>query len=157
MAHLFTCSGAKAYKFGVRQKLSTMEERRVAIHPRSINCQTVDFESPFLVYHLKLKSSKIYLHDSTMVYPMPLLFFGENLQYFAEKGVNMVAVNDYIRFRCREETANLIMVSHFSMGNFPIRLAGAVASPGCQTRGGLYSGLSTSNLLCGLPAFDIES
>nr|CAD7460824.1 unnamed protein product [Timema tahoe] len=89
-------------------RLSTPEDGRVELHPKSINEKMSDFESRFLLYHLKLKSTAIFLHDTTMVYPLPLLFFGEGVDYYEENGTEFIAVNNSIRFRCRKSTSSLV-------------------------------------------------
>ncbi|XP_021919512.1 ATP-dependent RNA helicase DHX36-like isoform X2 [Zootermopsis nevadensis] len=88
--------------------LTTPEDGRVCIHPRSINEKETEFESPLLLYHLKLKSTSIYLHDTTMVYPLPLLFFGQGVDFFIEDGVETIAVDKSLHFKCKERTANLV-------------------------------------------------
>ncbi|PSN56785.1 ATP-dependent RNA helicase DHX36 [Blattella germanica] len=98
----------KKTKNHVIVKLYTPEDGNVCIHPRSINDKQTEFESPFLLYHLKLKSSSIYLHDTTMVYPFPLLFFGKGINVCSEDGLKMIAVDKSIRFRCEETTAVLV-------------------------------------------------
>lgn len=81
------------------------------LHPKSFVEKVRDFESPFLVYHLKLKSSCIYIHDATMVYPMPLLFFGERLDIIEEgKGLYSIRVDDMIKFSCFKKTGLLVKV-----------------------------------------------
>lgn len=63
------------------------------------------------MYHLKLKSSSIYIHDATMVYPMPLLFFGERLDIIEEgKGLHSIRVDDMIKFSCFKKTGLLVKV-----------------------------------------------
>jgi len=95
-------------KSGTVVKLRTPEDGNVCIHPRSINEKEPEFESPFLLYHLKLKSTSIYLHDTTMVYPLPLLFFGQGVDVCMEDGLETIAVDKSIRFKCQESTANLV-------------------------------------------------
>lgn len=92
-------------------KLTTPEDGRVFIHPRSVNEKEAEFESPFLLYHMKLKSTSIYLHDTTMVYPLPLLFFGQGVDFCIEDGIDTISVDKSIRFKCQESTANLVKVS----------------------------------------------
>ncbi|XP_069705785.1 ATP-dependent DNA/RNA helicase DHX36 [Periplaneta americana] len=89
-------------------KLKTPEDGSVCIHPRSINEKQTEFESPYLLYHLKLKSTSIYLHDTTMVYPLPLLFFGKGVDVCIECDMEVIAVDESIRFRCLHSTANLV-------------------------------------------------
>ncbi|KAJ9578179.1 hypothetical protein L9F63_005568 [Diploptera punctata] len=89
-------------------KLYTPEDGRVYIHPRSINEKQNEFESPFLLYHLKLKSSSVYLHDTTMMYPLPLLFFGKGVNMLKEKGEEIIAIDQSIKFKCKEKTGLLV-------------------------------------------------
>lgn len=90
--------------------LSTIEDGNVEIHPKSVNGLAVDFESRFLIYHLKLKSLKIYLHDTSMIHPLPLLFFGHNLDMYNEKGKTIIELSNLIRFAVSSSTASLIKV-----------------------------------------------
>lgn len=94
-------------------QIETSEDGRVVLHPKSINEQESHFESPVLMYYLKLRSSAIYLHDTTMVYPLSLVFFGQNIVYVKdekdeENGV--MSVGDGLKFQCSPETATVIQV-----------------------------------------------
>lgn len=91
-----------------RNVLTTPEDGKVSLHIRSINHNEDTFESQYLIYHQKLKSSAVYLHDTTMVYAFPLLFFGQKLDVFHDKGFVIVKVSDHIKFRCEESVAQLI-------------------------------------------------
>lgn len=111
------CRSVTRRKSGTVVKLRTPEDGNVCIHPRSINEKEPEFESPFLLYHLKLKSTSIYLHDTTMVYPLPLLFFGRGVDVCMEDGLETIAVDKSIRFKCQESTANLVKVSRIYRSN----------------------------------------
>ncbi|KAK3911803.1 ATP-dependent DNA/RNA helicase DHX36 [Frankliniella fusca] len=90
-------------------KLTTPQDGRVVLHPKSVNDKESHFPSPFFVYHMKLKSANITLHDSTMVYPLPILFFGESLRFFVEEGVEKIAVGKYFQMRCKRSIASIVM------------------------------------------------
>ncbi|KAL1115562.1 hypothetical protein AAG570_005852 [Ranatra chinensis] len=95
----------------VSVELFTPEDGVVKLHPKSINEKTKDFESRFLVYHQKLKSSAIYLHDTTMVYPFALIFFSHGFTVEEVKSNStLIIINDSIRFSCSRETAKLFQV-----------------------------------------------
>ena len=111
------CRSVTRRKSGTVVKLRTPEDGNVCIPPRSINEKESEFESPFLLYHLKLKSTSIYLHDTTMVYPLPLLFFGRGVDVCMEGGLETIAVDKSIRFKCQESTANLVKVSRIYRSN----------------------------------------
>lgn len=92
------------------KKITTPKDGRVVMHPKCVNDKETYFPSPFFVYHLKLKSSNVTLHDTTMVYPLPLLFFGENLRFYREDGREKVAVGKHLHFRCKHSIANIVQV-----------------------------------------------
>ncbi|XP_063227825.1 ATP-dependent DNA/RNA helicase DHX36-like isoform X2 [Bacillus rossius redtenbacheri] len=92
----------------MRVVLCTPEDGKVQLHPKSITEKMEEFDSPFLLYHMKLKSTAIFLHDASVVNPLPLLFFGESLRSQMEDGAEVIAVSDAIRFRCPESTATLV-------------------------------------------------
>ncbi|CAB3376910.1 Hypothetical predicted protein [Cloeon dipterum] len=90
-----------------KKVLRTATERRVALHPKSVNNFPETFESVLFVYHLKLKSAMVYLHDTSMVFPMPLLFFGSSLRQLRQE--QTLVTMDQFEFRCSQQTADLIM------------------------------------------------
>ncbi|XP_060595012.1 putative ATP-dependent RNA helicase DHX57 [Ruditapes philippinarum] len=57
-------------------RFKTKPDGYVKIHPSSVNFQVRFYESPYLVYHEKVKTTRIYIRDSTMVSVYPLLLFG---------------------------------------------------------------------------------
>lgn len=91
------------------KKITTQQDGKVVMHPKSVNDKESYFPSPFFVYHLKLKSGSISLHDTTMVYPLPLLFFGEKLRFYQENGQEKVAVGKHLHFRCKHSIAYIVM------------------------------------------------
>ncbi|XP_074635335.1 ATP-dependent DNA/RNA helicase DHX36-like isoform X1 [Acropora palmata] len=88
--------------------LRTLEDGRVYLHPKSVNAQVIVFEDNFLIYHEKMKSSSLFLYDSTMIAPFPLLFFGGDITVFKEEGQETVAVDDFIKFKSPTRIANLV-------------------------------------------------
>ncbi|XP_071450154.1 ATP-dependent DNA/RNA helicase DHX36-like [Hetaerina americana] len=91
-------------------RVRTAEDGRVCIHPKSVNEKEREFESPFLVYHLKMRSTAVFLHDTTIAHPLPLLFFGEGPVRWQtdDRGFGIISINETIRFNCRRDTADLI-------------------------------------------------
>lgn len=84
---------------------STYEDGRVRIHPKSVNCkpeEEVRYDSAFL-YFRKMKSSKIFLYDTTMVTPLPIILFGGKLVYscVGKPSRNCGTLDvDGLKFRC---------------------------------------------------------
>ncbi|XP_047107788.1 ATP-dependent DNA/RNA helicase DHX36-like isoform X1 [Schistocerca piceifrons] len=99
----------KTMKYSVT--LDTPEDGRVKLHPKSVNEQCPEFPSPLLVYHQKLRSTAVYLHDTTMVSPLAVLFFGCGIVYEGEdSGDGVVVLPGDLRFACYRETADVIQI-----------------------------------------------
>ncbi|XP_015776859.1 PREDICTED: putative ATP-dependent RNA helicase DHX57 [Acropora digitifera] len=81
-------------------KFWTKNDGQVFVHPKSVNFQVNNYESPFLVYHEKVKTSKVYIRDCSMVSVYALLLFcGDSLSVNVEKGVFVISIDDgWIRF-----------------------------------------------------------
>ncbi|KAK9505930.1 hypothetical protein O3M35_009886 [Rhynocoris fuscipes] len=87
----------------------TMEDGKISLHPKSVNSGVTKFESSFLVYYMKLKSTGIFLHDCTLIYPLALIFFCHNLTLEDnDNHKKTIVVNKHIKFHCKESTAYLI-------------------------------------------------
>ncbi|XP_055375617.1 putative ATP-dependent RNA helicase DHX57 [Condylostylus longicornis] len=56
-------------------RFKTREDGYVAIHPSSTNSQCGHFTSPFLIYQEKIKTSRIFIRECTMIPLKPLVFF----------------------------------------------------------------------------------
>ena len=74
---------AESLKFHIREQDSG-EVVAVAIHPSSVNSREARFESQYLVFHEKIKTTRIYIRDCTPVSPFALILFGGALG--AERG-----------------------------------------------------------------------
>ncbi|XP_035900157.1 putative ATP-dependent RNA helicase DHX57 [Anopheles stephensi] len=62
-------------------RFKTQEDGYVALHPSSVNASVGHFGSPFLVYQEKMKTSRIFIRETTMVPLLPMvLFSGSDLQ-----------------------------------------------------------------------------
>ncbi|XP_015273563.1 PREDICTED: putative ATP-dependent RNA helicase DHX57 [Gekko japonicus] len=78
----------------------TKNEGYVHIHPSSVNYQTRHFESPYLVYHEKIKTSRVFIRDCSMVSVYPLILFGGGrINVQLQKSEFVVSLDDgWIRF-----------------------------------------------------------
>ncbi|KAL1138330.1 hypothetical protein AAG570_008394 [Ranatra chinensis] len=56
-------------------KFETKEEKVVVIHPSSVNHNISSFPSPYLVYQEKIKTSRVFIRDCTLVPVLPLVLF----------------------------------------------------------------------------------
>ncbi|XP_034283369.1 putative ATP-dependent RNA helicase DHX57 [Pantherophis guttatus] len=67
----------------------------VHIHPSSVNYQTKRFNSPYLVYHEMVKTSRVFIRECSMVSVYPLILFGGgrvNMQL--QNGAYVVSLDD---------------------------------------------------------------
>ncbi|KAM5292053.1 putative ATP-dependent RNA helicase DHX57 isoform 2-T2 [Ctenodactylus gundi] len=81
-------------------KFITKNDGYVHIHPSSVNYQVRHFDSPYLLYHEKIKTSRVFIRDCSMVSVYPLVLFGGgqvNVQL--QRGEFVVSLDDgWIRF-----------------------------------------------------------
>ncbi|TNN01734.1 hypothetical protein fugu_011116 [Takifugu bimaculatus] len=89
-------------------KVYTQADGRVYIHPKSVNAEEREFNYKWLIYHLKMRTSSIFLYDCTEVSPFSLLFFGGDITIQKEEGDETVAVDQWIVFRCPARIAHLV-------------------------------------------------
>uniref|UniRef100_A0A8C5WQS0 Putative ATP-dependent RNA helicase DHX57 n=1 Tax=Laticauda laticaudata TaxID=8630 RepID=A0A8C5WQS0_LATLA len=74
---------------------ATKSQGYVHIHPSSVNYQIKQFDSPYLVYHEMVKTSRIFIRDCSMVSVYPLILFGGgrvNMQL--QSGAYVVSLDD---------------------------------------------------------------
>ncbi|XP_043839844.1 putative ATP-dependent RNA helicase DHX57 isoform X2 [Dromiciops gliroides] len=81
-------------------KFVTKNDGYVHIHPSSVNYQMRHFDSPYLVYHEKIKTSRVFIRDCSMVSVYPLLLFGGGqVNVKLQRGEFIVSLDDgWIRF-----------------------------------------------------------
>nr|XP_028580810.1 putative ATP-dependent RNA helicase DHX57 [Podarcis muralis]XP_028580811.1 putative ATP-dependent RNA helicase DHX57 [Podarcis muralis] len=81
-------------------KFVTKKEGSIHIHPSSVNYQTRHFDSPYLVYHEMVKTSRVFIRDCSMVSVYPLILFGGGrINVHLQKGEFVVSLDDgWIRF-----------------------------------------------------------
>ncbi|XP_077146831.1 ATP-dependent DNA/RNA helicase DHX36 [Ranitomeya variabilis] len=89
-------------------KVSTKADGGVNIHPKSVNVEEREFHHHWLVYHLKMKTSSIYLYDCTEVSPYSLLFFGGEISIQKDQDQDTIAVDEWIVFQSPARIANLV-------------------------------------------------
>jgi hypothetical protein len=100
---------AKAVPSGVPDKpakVSTRKDGAVMVHPSSINYNCAAFETPWLVYHEKVKTSAVFLRDSSMVSPYSLLMFGGRI--FLQRDKDQIKVDNWIKFQMKARTGEVV-------------------------------------------------
>ncbi|NWV21986.1 DHX36 helicase, partial [Origma solitaria] len=89
-------------------KVCTKTDGSVNIHPKSVNVEETEFHYNWLVYHLKMRTSSIYLYDCTEVSPYCLLFFGGDISIQKDKDQETIAVDEWIVFQSPARIAHLV-------------------------------------------------
>uniref|UniRef100_A0A1A8QZ52 ATP-dependent DNA/RNA helicase DHX36 n=1 Tax=Nothobranchius rachovii TaxID=451742 RepID=A0A1A8QZ52_9TELE len=89
-------------------KVYTQADGKVCIHPKSVNAEEKEFNYAWLIYHLKMRTSSIFLYDCTEVSPFSLLFFGGDISIQKDEDQETIAVDQWIVFRSPARIAHLV-------------------------------------------------
>ncbi|XP_056622648.1 ATP-dependent DNA/RNA helicase DHX36 [Triplophysa dalaica] len=89
-------------------KVSTKADGKVCIHPKSVNAEETQFNYTWLIYHLKMRTTSIFLYDCTEVSPFSLLFFGGDISIQKDKDQETIAVDEWIVFQSPARIAHLV-------------------------------------------------
>uniref|UniRef100_A0A672YPW9 ATP-dependent DNA/RNA helicase DHX36 n=1 Tax=Sphaeramia orbicularis TaxID=375764 RepID=A0A672YPW9_9TELE len=91
-----------------RVKVYTQADGKVCIHPKSVNSEETEFNYTWLIYHLKMRTTSIFLYDCTEVSPFSLLFFGGDITIQRDEDQETIAVDQWIVFRSPARIAHLV-------------------------------------------------
>ncbi|XP_061376870.1 putative ATP-dependent RNA helicase DHX57 isoform X2 [Danaus plexippus] len=92
-------------------KFKTKSDGYVVLHPSSVNSNVGYFTSPYLVYQEKVKTTRVFVRECSMVPQLPLvLFSGCNLSVELHNGTFIVSLEDgWIMFQVEEhEVAEML-------------------------------------------------
>ncbi|XP_052199353.1 DExH-box ATP-dependent RNA helicase DExH1 isoform X2 [Diospyros lotus] len=92
---------------GKRTAFYTKEVGKVDIHPASVNAGVHLFPLPYMVYSEKVKTSSIYIRDSTNISDYALLMFGGNL-IPSKTGEGIEMLGGYLHFSASKNVLELI-------------------------------------------------
>uniref|UniRef100_A0A0D6R7W2 Uncharacterized protein n=1 Tax=Araucaria cunninghamii TaxID=56994 RepID=A0A0D6R7W2_ARACU len=92
---------------GKRTAFFTKEDGKVDLHPSSVNSFVASFPLPYLVYNEKVKTTSIYIRDSTNISDYALLMFGGNLTP-SQNGREIEMLGGYLHFSASERTLQLV-------------------------------------------------
>ena len=82
-------------------KFRTKADGYVHIHPSSVNAKASTYETPYMVYHEKVKTSRVFVRELSMVpiYPMVLFGGGDGVKVRLERGRFVLSLEDgWIKF-----------------------------------------------------------
>ncbi|XP_044272686.1 ATP-dependent DNA/RNA helicase DHX36 [Tribolium madens] len=88
--------------------VKTPDMKRLKLHPKSILSSCKYFDTNILVYYRKMKSKSDFIHDASLIHPLPVIFFGDKFNQICEDGRIMISINQNLRFKCTESTASII-------------------------------------------------
>ncbi|KAK4281729.1 hypothetical protein QN277_013190 [Acacia crassicarpa] len=92
---------------GKRTAFYTKEVGKVDIHPASVNAGIHLFPLPYMVYSEKVKTTSIYIRDSTNISDYALLLFGGNLTP-SETGEGIGMLGGYLHFSASKSVIELM-------------------------------------------------
>ncbi|KAJ8013856.1 hypothetical protein DPEC_G00034150, partial [Dallia pectoralis] len=73
----------------------TKNDGSVHVHPSSVNYTVRHYDSPYLVYHEKVKTSRVFIRDCSMVSVYPLVLFGGGqVNVELQKGEFVISLDD---------------------------------------------------------------
>lgn len=76
-------------------RFQTKNDSFVSIHPSSVNFHAANFPSPYLVYQEKVKTSKVFIKEVSMVPILPLILFSDyELKIEVHDGIFIVSLED---------------------------------------------------------------
>lgn len=105
--YIRTESGTVAKEVSAKEvRFFTKLDGRVFLHPSSVNFHVGVFESSWLVFTEKVKTSKIFVKNSTMVPAYGLLLFGGEVQVNHQK--QKIKVDDWLEFEAPARISVLI-------------------------------------------------
>lgn len=92
---------------GKRTAFFTKEVGKVDIHPASVNAGVHLFPLPYMVYSERVKTTSIYVRDSTNISDYALLLFGGNL-VASKNGEGIEMLRGYLHFSASKSVLDLI-------------------------------------------------
>lgn len=101
---------------GKRTAFYTKEVGKVDIHPASVNAGVHLFPLPYMVYSEKVKTTSIYVRDSSNISDYALLLFGGNL-IPSKTGEGIEMLGGYLHFSASKSVLELIRVKHASQAS----------------------------------------
>ncbi|KAJ3195536.1 ATPdependent RNA helicase [Irineochytrium annulatum] len=97
-------------------KMFVKGNEEVFIHPSSVNWKVAHYPpmQPFLIYHEKIKTTKVYIRDSSHISNFAIAFFGGRLKW--DRKQNQLNVDDgWIRFAATTKTSSIIEASRLAL------------------------------------------
>ena len=83
-------------------KFLTKSDGTVSIHPSSVLFSRGNFDSPYIVYHEKIKTSRVFIRECSMAPAFPLILCGgSEIHVSLHRGTFVLGIDDgWIKFIC---------------------------------------------------------
>lgn len=92
-------------------RFQTKNDGFVSIHPSSVNFHVDYFPSPYLVFQEKIKTSKVFIKEVTMVPILPLILFsGYELNIELHNGIFIISLEGWILFSVESHRVRLLLI-----------------------------------------------
>lgn len=88
-----------------RLKLRSKGGERLFLHPESVNFEEGNYDTRWLAFFSKVKTSRLFIRDSTMVSPYAILLFGGEIGVLHKKG--QMSVDKWVIFKAPARVAVL--------------------------------------------------
>nr|XP_022918693.1 putative ATP-dependent RNA helicase DHX57 [Onthophagus taurus] len=104
MSYVMSAAGAIPVQPDAKDLKFWTKTEQVFIHPSSIISKIGNFESPYLIFQEKFKTSKVFLRDCSMVPTLALvLFSGFDIEINVHNGMSFLVIEDgWITYRVEE-------------------------------------------------------
>ncbi|XP_023310830.1 ATP-dependent RNA helicase DHX36 [Anoplophora glabripennis] len=91
------------------KKIQVMGNRRTSkLHMKSVLSDVKYYDYPLLVYWEKIKTTSDFIHDASLVHPLPVILFGDRFRHIIKNGENVITIGDDLLFKAQESTVNVI-------------------------------------------------
>lgn len=95
-------------KFG-NKTLINVNNENISLNIQSVLNRYNSFESPIFIYYKRMKSGRTdYIYDASMIFPLPLVFFGDRFKYVQEDRFSFISINDRFKFKCSRSSSFVI-------------------------------------------------
>eukprot|EP00177_Eucheuma_denticulatum_P006762 GFKZ01012289.1.p1 GENE.GFKZ01012289.1~~GFKZ01012289.1.p1 ORF type:complete len:1366 (-),score=200.61 GFKZ01012289.1:915-5012(-) len=88
-----------------RLRLRSKGGERLFLHPESVNFEEGNYDTRWLAFFSKVKTSRLFIRDSTMVSPYAILLFGGEIEVLHKKG--QMSVDKWVIFKAPARVAVL--------------------------------------------------
>lgn len=83
-------------------------KKKLEFHPKSVLKTVAYFDRPLVVYYSAVKSTGEFVHDATVIHPLPLVFFGDHFTRWQEGDKYYITIGTYLKFLVSMDSAGIM-------------------------------------------------